>query len=556
MTLAQRLRGLRTFWANPVVTRDLRVRMRGSKSYWHLAFYLGLLGVISLAGYGTAVGWGSSDNGANGMSAVDVQQRLQSFYYFIFITLAALITLIAPALTAVSITTERQRLSLDLLVTTPLSAAELLIGKMLSSTAFLALLLALSLPASALCVILGGATLGDVIRVYLLLAIDGLVMAAIGLALSCATRASLPALVWAYIAVLGYQIVTAMAYSFSFASLRYGRGGSGTLADPIAAVGVLNPFVAVTIGGQSFSLFGLHVPLWVGAAVLAALLVRLLVTAATYRLGGYGGNPIGSLRRQMLLLTGLAVFSLAAAVFPTIGYTVRSVGTSGRAVYTSYAAVAGPLAGLLIGTFLTGVLLLPSLFAPATRSEDDPPGVPVEGWYSLRRAFRPEHAGALPFFHLWLLTVTAAMMAGLWVVGGLSAQVWAPVLMTFFYISGLGWLFWSLCRRAATWVRGVTAARALGFVLFAVLGWLPIAILGLIYSATDWQMKDNPLSWFWILYPMLRMETDDWRTGAALAALLWSGAFAYGLGVLVYPFWRNVVPGGPPKVEKSHASAV
>ena len=543
---AKRLRATRALWANPVVTRDLRVRMRGSKSYWHQAFYLGLLGVLALAGYGTAVGWGNSD--PNGMSAVDVQQHLQSFYYFIFFTLAALITLIAPALTAVSITTERQRLSLDLLVTTPLTAPELLIGKMLSSTAFLALLLALSLPASALCVILGGATLGDVIRVYLLLAVDGLVLAALGLLVSCATRASLPALVWTYLTVIGFMALTAFAYFATLAST-YGRS-AGATTSPAASVGALNPFVAVYIGGQSFDVGTVHVPLWLGAGVIAILLIRLLVTAATFRLGRYGGSPIGSLRRQLLLLSALGVFGLAYGVFARAAALVGMSGTMRSTVTFDM------LEGGLLFVFALAGLLLPSLFTPATPSEDDPPGVVVEGWYSPLRAFHPEHAGALPFFHLWLVTVVLAAMAGLWAAGVLEARDWRPVLLTTFYLSGVGFLFWALCRRTASWVRGVTAGRALGFVLFAVLAWLPVAILALFSATSDMQMKDSPLSWFWIFYPLLRMETNSWHDGTAVVALIWSGALCYGLGFLVYPFWRSVVPGGRANAEKPNANAV
>ncbi len=530
---------MRTFWANPVVTRDLRVRMRGSKSYWHQAFYLGLLGVLALAGYGTAVG--SSAGQPGGISAVEVQRQLQAFYYFIFFTLAALITLIAPALTAVSITTERQRLSLDLLVTTPLSASEMLVGKMISSVAFLALLLALSLPASALCVILGGATLGDVVRVYLLLAVDGLVMAAIGLAVSCSVRASLPALVWSYLLVIVLIILTTFCSSGAFAS--FGRGGADV--SPALALGVLDPFVAVYIGAKSFLLLGHEVPLWVGTSVAAFFLIRLLVTAATYRMGRYGGNPIGSLRRQLLGVTGLGVFCLAyswLAMAP-----LRS---------SPPASLSGILAGGLIGAFLLGAILLPSLFTPAAASEDDPPGQAIAGRYAPRQAFRPEHAGALPFFHLWLLTLALSGVCGAWLAGAMTIPLWGPVLLTCFYLSGLGFLLWSLSRRAATLVVGVTGARGLSFILFAVLAWLPIALLGILYTGMSGSDESgSPLAWVWILYPLLKLDMDAWHSGAAQTALLWSGLFCYGLGALAYPFWRDVAPGGRRRKEAGHVSS-
>jgi hypothetical protein len=150
---------------------------------------------------------------ASRVSIVEAQDKLEGFYYFIFLTLAALITLIAPALTAGAVIGERQRQSLDLLITTPLSAGELLVGKMLSSIAFLGLLLGLSLPASALCVLLGGATIGDVFRIYALLAIDGVVLAAIGLFFSCASRTGLLALVWTYLTVTAALAGTYVLYA-------------------------------------------------------------------------------------------------------------------------------------------------------------------------------------------------------------------------------------------------------------------------------------------------------------------------------------------------------
>lgn len=539
--LQRNARRLRLFWANPVVMRDLRVRMRGAKSYWHQGLYLLLLSLLALMGYGTAVGWGRA-GGAGGMSAVEVQQQLQQFYYFIFITLAALITLIAPALTAVSITTERQRLSLDLLVTTPLTASELLVGKMISSVAFLALLLVLSLPASALCVILGGATLGDVLRVYLLLAIDGLLLAAIGLAMSCATRASMPALVGSYGAVMAFLIVT---FFVATGAAAFSRGGP---SGPLLTLGVLNPFVAVVYGSKTFAVLGVTLPLWVGTALAAAVLIRLLVTAATYRMGRYGSGAIGSLRRQLLGLTALGVVALTQGVVSRGG----SVGGIG-----SPADRSSLIEGMLLGVFFAAALLLPSLLTPASPSEDDPPGEVVRGRYDVRRVFQPVHAGSLPFFHLWLLTVAASVVLGtLLSGGGIGAGFWGPLALTVLYLSGLGWLFWALSRRAAALVRGVGAARALAFVLFAVLTWAPIALLGVLYNNIGGSgMNDSPLAWVWIFRPILALGPDDWAAHHAPAALLWSAAFCYGLGALVYPVRRDVVLAGAAKEKNRVRSA-
>ena len=45
------------FWRNAVVVRDMRVRLRGPRAFWNQAFYLGLLSLITLAGYATAIAY-------------------------------------------------------------------------------------------------------------------------------------------------------------------------------------------------------------------------------------------------------------------------------------------------------------------------------------------------------------------------------------------------------------------------------------------------------------------------------------------------------------------
>lgn len=503
---------IRPLWANPIVTRDLRVQLRGTRSYWHQAAYLLLLGLLAEVGYATA----TSGYGTHGMSVVQVQERLQVFYYFIFMTLATLVCLIAPALTAASITTERQRLSLDLLVTTPLSASELLVGKLVSSVAFLALLLTLSLPASALCVILGGATLGDVLQVYTLLAIDGLVFAAIGLYFSCAVRASLLALIWTYLSLIAFLLVTSTAQSWLRLGGSSARGSSGS---PELAVAALNPFFAVWTGAGTFTVAGTNIPIWVGTAGLAFLVLRLLVTAASYRLESYGRDMAGSLRRQVLVLTGLNLFLVGHG--PS-----ASVPPSG-------------LEGALIAVFLLATPFLPGLFTPAA-PEDVLPGQPLEGGsYRWKRAFRPEHAGALPFFHLWLGVLVASFVGGVWAAGSLDTERAWIVVGTAYYLSGLGFLFWALARRASTFARGVSGARALVFGLYAVLAALPLMILTLTSRNGNNDPANNPVAMVWLFYPLMNLGNDG-----ALAPLWLSGSVAYVLGVIVFPFWQRVIPGG------------
>jgi len=523
-----RARATAAVWSNPVVVRDLRVRMRGSRSYWHLALYLALLILLAVSGYHTA----TTTSGVRGpaASAYEIQSQLQMLYYFIFVTLAGLVCFIAPALTAASITTEKQRLTLDLLVTTPLTSSELLVGKLISSMAFLALLLVLSLPASALCVILGGATQADLFRVYMLLLMDGLVLSAIGLYYSATSKNSMNAIISTYVTVGGLLWFTSPVIGLALAASISGTG-SGT-GNAGLAVGALNPFFAVTFPGGTFDLVGLPVPMALLSALMAFLAIRLIVTGATYRMGSYGTDALGSLRRQLLFLTGLAAFLTAYGISYSGGGLVSMIVAPAGGVRLDLAA----LEYTMLGAAVVAGMCMPNLFTPDT-PEDALPGTPIEGRYDMRRAFRPHHAGSLPYYHLWTLTLGGGMLAGLALAGALRMEAVVRILLTALYVSGLGYLGWCVARRMAATVAGVAGARALAFGVMVVLVAAPLMLM-VLFKQFD-HPQDSPFALVWVFYPIFQPRPED-----ASQALLVTTAVCYGVGTLICPFWRKLIPAG------------
>ncbi len=525
-----------SLFENPVVLRDLRARMRGRRAYWHIAFYLFLLGTLAIAGYSSSMGDAGQGNQSD---TVDIQGRLQGFYYFIFMSIAALVCLMAPAITAVAITSERQRLTLDLLVSTPMTAGKMLVGKLISSFAFLALLLALSLPASALCVIVGGATFADVLRIYAVLAVDGMVLAAVGLCFSCIARTNTAAIVSTYVVCTALLIATYSAGGIDLAGAA-ARGG------PSSAIAALNPFFAVMQGSRDFTLGGtispaapgFPIPIWIGSVVFAVLVVRLLITIATYRLGSYGSGTASSLRRQILLLVLLVSYALCDSLF---GHVVSVSGIRAEAT-----------GGFSTFSFFACAFFLPSLFTPALNIEDQPPGwtgknaaeqvAESTGWYRLQSAFLPVQAAALPFFHLCLLTAAFGLIVAAFVDGHLRLvdQLFAPLCRTLFYLSGIGFLFWAVARRVAHWVDSLSSARALVLASYILIVWLPFSVAWLesIGQLDFSEWSTNPVLYSWVLYPVTQTGKDGFN-----ASLLWTGIACYAAGILVFPFWKTLRTG-------------
>lgn len=478
----------KTFADNPVVLRDLRSTMRGTRAFWFQGAYLFLLGTLAVTGYAASTGQdllgGITGRGNSGyaLSIVDAQYRLQSFYYFIFVTLAALITLIAPALTATSVSDERQRQSLDLLVTTPLSAPELLLGKLMSSLSFLGLLLALSLPASVLCVLLGGATVLDLLRVYALLAVDAVVLASIGLYFSCACKSSLHAIIWTYVAVAAFALLGFGAFGLGVFD------GNALVARPIAAIGLLSPFAAIMKeGGRSIAVGSLHVPLSLAMLPFAALAIRLLLTAATYRFGTFGAASGKSLRKQVLFVTGLATLIVGYSSAVKDGMIAGYNGDAASIIVNNPDLIPG-ICYVFAGFFVLALPFLPGLFVPV-RAEDAPPGDAQDshatrdtGYFNVRALLLPRHSGSLPYFYAWFGIALAGLLAGIFVaLRRVDIPTLQAIALPTFYVLSAGTLMWGLSRFAARFIRSASSARALAFGAFLMLNLLPALPLSLMH---------------------------------------------------------------------------
>ena len=522
--LLRRFPGLKQLIANPVVIRDVRAQMRGARSYWYIGGYLTLLSLLAIAGYAAATGQSLNPLIAGpGRNIVDAQGHLETFYFFIFLTLAALIILIAPALTAASIVGERQRQSFDLLVTTPLTAGHLLIGKLVSSIAFLGMLLLLSLPASALCILLGGASIGDVFRIYFLLTVDAIVLSAIGLYFSSAVRVPLLATVWTYVTVIAFLGITYWAATYGT------NGASVSSLSPLTALVWLNPIIAcftvVNSEGGGLSLF-LYLTLYLG---FAFLFLRLLLTAATYRLGLYGAQSGVSLRKQALLVSGLLMWLMSSTIMGRVGEVLKS-----DPFYTAFI----PLIGyLFFGAFFLAVPFLPGLFVPAT-SEDAPPGAVADAAdaparhhvFSPKRLFRPEHAGALPWYVAFVLTITAGVVAGT-LPYGVTGTVAGIIGAGEFYLLTMGFLMWSLSRLAGSVVSDLSSARAMAFAFFIAVAGLPLLLLAV--GDLDWQR--NPLASLWLLSPALYND-PEWM----MYSFVCTGVIAASIAAIVFLVDRGI----------------
>jgi ABC-type transport system involved in multi-copper enzyme maturation permease subunit len=144
----------------------------------------------------------------------------------VFVTLSLVQMTVAvfltPAFAAGAISGERERRTLAVLLTTPLSPIGILVGKILSSSALLVLLLVVSLPLYSLVFLFGGAVPSEVIAVFAFQLYTIVVIAAFSVIWSTLALRSGWSTVWSYGTVAWMTIGTGVVgYGFQFVAGKY-----------------------------------------------------------------------------------------------------------------------------------------------------------------------------------------------------------------------------------------------------------------------------------------------------------------------------------------------
>lgn len=286
-------------WAldNPVVTKELRGRMRGARTYWLLFGYLLLLSLILFFSY---LGWWNSHTNAmeaGGATAGFTVGRM--FFKILFYAQAVMIALITPALTAGAISVEREQRTFEMLRSTTLRPRAIVWGKLTSSVSFVVLLLTSSLPLLSLCFLLGGVSPGEVFFAYLLLIGDAFLFGAIGLCWSAYAANTATATVLSYATLIAFFVVTLVLAAPAIEEFG-SRQSFGLCA--------LNPVGAVTGAVMPEHYYGWTLPAWIPALLLNGTLSALLVLACINRLEDFPHRRAAALRVVTLLFGGLIVF--------------------------------------------------------------------------------------------------------------------------------------------------------------------------------------------------------------------------------------------------------
>jgi len=227
-----RLPRLREFgWSvTTIMVKELRSRFRGRRAFIIITVYLGVLALIAYGVYAVVAPQAQMQAQFGGGGFANASATIgQAIFLLLSIFQLLLVGFIAPAFTAGAISLEREKQTLDLLVTTPMRPGGIIVGKLLAALAFVGLMIVAAIPISGLVLMYGGASIDDIVRQQVVLLVTAVGLGAIGLFWSALIKRTQAATVLTYVTVLALVVGTSMVFIFwSIVSTRDADNQFGT----------------------------------------------------------------------------------------------------------------------------------------------------------------------------------------------------------------------------------------------------------------------------------------------------------------------------------------
>ncbi|MFJ8256882.1 ABC transporter permease [Peribacillus asahii] len=270
---------MKNWLMNPVLNKEFKLRFRSLKSFLGVLFYVLAIGIVVI-GMIFVQQLGS-------MGGVNPEQSRELFMILAVLQFA-LIIFITPGLTAGVISSERERQTLNILLTTSQSSSSIIIGKLVSSVAFLLLLIIASLPLYSIVFLYGGISPRELLTVFALNVFTVFVIGSLGVMFSTFIRKTIAAMVTTYGVMLflvgGTGFLALIATSFTQMS-QTGTPTTNILVylfsmfnAPITLVNLFEPSIAEEIAQMS----GVSFPLWI-AHLISYTLIFITAIALSVR---------------------------------------------------------------------------------------------------------------------------------------------------------------------------------------------------------------------------------------------------------------------------------
>lgn len=188
-------------FTSPIIKKDLKVISRSMKFSWGLFAYEAVLFIVFLMSISIMNVSSSLYGGVR--SNIDLYNGYIYFFPIVGITELIIIALIIPIITASSISGERERKTMDVLLTTTISAPAIILGKIGSAVIRVMTFIIASLPMLSLAFLVGGLSWLTLFKYIILAFIFACFAGSVGIFASSVCRKSITAIILSYVIYLG-----------------------------------------------------------------------------------------------------------------------------------------------------------------------------------------------------------------------------------------------------------------------------------------------------------------------------------------------------------------
>lgn len=479
----------RTIFDNPVVTKEFRTRMRGWKAFLVMGAYCLIMSAVLIIAYYFM----AQDYSAGPMNPSPYSNSRVSIGRDLFVVLAwaqtILLTLIAPGLSAGSLTQELERKTIEMLALSPLTSGRLVVGKQLADFVYTIILLASSVPLAGITLMLGGISPAEILVTYLLMVAWAFLLTSLGTMLSSLCKKTPIASLTSFGLSIFYLIYASIAGATLMMMNIY--GGYRTAHAGLHPLMLLSPAIGAYGALESTLVCGIRVPLALACFVLnMAYGILFLLIASAHVLY----KPAERARPIRLMLLGIWVYTA------WLGHGCSAAQTSKQSL-------------CFFGVWFLVQMVIASFFF-STGVIKRPAGKSMLGYaFSWRKIFKSDVGGAVLFMLLWItLDFAAAALAtyfnaknqmlpvqhGYWVA---YFRVGISILAVIAGMTGVGVLASSLVK-----TRGGAAALV---ILFAVVAFAGYGVIASYYAFWRSMGHIHPNPWLlhlaalWPVTPLL-----------------------------------------------------
>ncbi|SEP77401.1 ABC-2 family transporter protein [Lachnospiraceae bacterium NE2001] len=198
---------------NPIVKKDLRVISRSMKYSWGLFAYVAVLGIVFIF---TMLVIGGINSYQSYYKNTDIYEGYVAFFPVIGVAQLCIISLIVPIFTASSISGERERQTMDVMLTTTIPPYSIIIGKIASAVLRVMMFVIASVPLMAVSFVMGGIGWATLFEYLILAFVYAIYAGSIGTFCSAVFKKSIPAIIVSYIiygAIYGLTYAPALVVS-------------------------------------------------------------------------------------------------------------------------------------------------------------------------------------------------------------------------------------------------------------------------------------------------------------------------------------------------------